>query len=354
MSLFKKKSNSLLGIDIGASAIKLVQLEKENGRHKLKNYGIFPLAEYLKSRNYQAYLELLKVPAKEVAGIVKKVIKEAKIKSREACVSIPVYSSFFTLIDLPNMSEKEVAATVPFEARKYVPVPISEVILDWSIVGKSDKGSSQQILIIAVPKEIINRYKQIIKLAGLNLWRMEAETFSLARALVGNDKSAITLVDAGARSVNISIVDGGFIKATHNLETGGLKIIKMISQRMKLYPQESEKLKHTLLTTGLAEIENTEIKDMLYSILNTIITEIKKITDSYQNKRNRKIERYILVGGVSQTLGLVDYFTDKLGVEVSLGDPFARVAYPSLLKSVVKELGPCLAAAVGLGMGEIQ
>ena len=350
MSLFKKKPNSLLGVDIGASAMKLVEIEKQGGRHKLRNYGIFPLPEYLQSKNYKDYLELLKVPAEEIANIIDKVIKEAKIKSRDACVSIPVYSSFFTLIDLPNMSEKEVAAAVPFEARKYVPVPISEVVLDWSIVSQSDKKSTQQVLIIAVPKEIIARYKKIIKLSGLKLRRMEAEIFSLARALVGNDKSVISIIDAGARSINVSVVDDGFIRANNNLEMGGLKIVDTISQQMKLGPQNIEKLKKTILVSGLSEIQNTEVKKIIKSIFNTIFVEIKKITDSYQDKHNRKIEKYILVGGVSQTLDLVDYFTDKFDVEVFLGNPFARVVYPSLLKPAIKEIGPCLAAATGLAM----
>lgn len=351
MSLFKKKPNSLVGVDIGASAVKLVEIEKEGGRHKLKNYGIFPLPEYLKSRNYRAYLELLKVPAEEIAGIINKVIKEAKIQSRDACISIPVYSSFFTLIDLPNMSKKETAAAVPFEARKYVPVPISEVVLDWSIISQSDKKSTQQILIVAVPKEIIARYKQIVKLSGLKLKRMEAETFSLARALVGNDKGVIAIIDIGARSINVSVVDGGFIRATDNLEMGGLKIVDTVFQQIKLNPQDAEKLKKTILVSGLSKIQNTEIRDIIKSIFNAILIEIKKIVDSYQNKYNREIEKYILVGGISQTLDFVDYFTNKLDIEVFLGNPFARVVYPSLLKPAIKEIGPSLAAAIGLAMG---
>lgn len=351
MFLFKKEPNSLLGIDIGASAVKLVEIEKQGGRRKLKNYGIFPLPEYLQSKNYKDSLELLKVPAEEIAEIIKKVIQEAKIKSRDACVSIPVYSSFFTLIDLPNMSEKEIAAAVPFEARKYVPVPIAEVVLDWSIISQSDKKSTRQVLIVAVPKEIIARYKQIIKLSGLKLRRMEAETFSLARALVGNDKSVISIIDAGARSINVSVVDGGFIRANNNLEMGGLKIVDTISQQMKLSPQNMEKLKKTILVSGLSGIQNTEVKDMIKSIFNVILVEIKKITDSYQSKHNRKIEKYVLVGGISQTFDLVDYFTDKLDAEVFLGNPFARVVYPSLLEPAIKEIGPVLAVSTGLAMG---
>jgi len=119
MFLFKKKPKSYLGIDIGASAIKLVELEKEEQRYKLKNYGIFSLKDYLKESWYQIPSVSRKLTNEELAGIIKKTIKEAKIISNQAYFSLPVYSSFSTLIDFPNLSEKEIEAAIPFEAKKY-------------------------------------------------------------------------------------------------------------------------------------------------------------------------------------------------------------------------------------------
>jgi type IV pilus assembly protein PilM len=350
MFLFKKKPRSHLGIDIGASAVKLVELEKEEGRNKLKNYGIFPLREYLQPTGRQAHSESSKIPNEEIAKIIKKTIKEAKITSRETYLSVPVYSSFSTLVDFPAMSEKEIATAIPFEARKYVPVPISEVVLDWSIVSPPNKQAGRQVLLIAVPKEIISDYNQIVRLAGLNLRGIEEETFSLSRALIGNDKSTVILVDVGARSVNVSIVDGGYIRITHNLEMGGIKLTKAISQQMGLSLEKAEELKKSLSANQLTNEQNSQLKGVIHSVLDIVIFEIKKIIDSYQSKYNRKVEKCILVGGGVQVIGFVDYFISKLGLEVSLGNPFARVIYPSLLESTLKELGPCLAVAVGLAM----
>ncbi len=350
MFLFKKKPKNCLGIDIGASAIKLVELEREGGRHKLKNYAVFSLKDYLKENWYQIPSEASRLPNEEQAEIIKETIKEAKIKTSAVYISLPVYSSFSTLIDFPTMSEKEIEAAIPYEAKKYVPVPLAEVILDWSIVNPLDQQKGIQVLLMAVPKKIIDDYKKILQLAGLSLTAVESEVFSLSRALVGNDKSTLVLIDIGARSVSLSIVDNGYIRMVGNLEMGGLKLTKTISEQMKISLEEAEELKRHLSAEQAAAEESAQLKEMIHSVLGMVIFEIKKVIDSYQNKYKRRVGKCILVGGGIQVPNLADYFINKLGLEVSSGNPFARVIYPPLLEPALKELGPSLAVAIGLAM----
>ncbi len=369
MFLFKDKLKNYLGIDISASAVKIVELEKNDNRHNLKNYAIFSLEKYLKDKEKEQEIdpETLKIPNEEMADIIKRTIKEAKIKSKDIYLSVPVYSSFYTLIDFPDMSEKEIAAAISFEARKYVPVPISEVVLDWSIVSSpsvqnpniqnnsqadsktiQQNKNNQQVLLIAVPKKVIDNYSQIVKLAGLNLRGIEGETFSLARALIGNDKSVVMLIDNGARSINISIIDDGYIRVTHNLEMGGRKISKAIAQQMGFSFKKADELKKNLLTYQ----SNPQLKGIVQSSLGVIAVEIRKIIDSYQGKYNRKIEKCILVGSGARLAGFTDCLVEKLSLDTSMGNPFARVVYPKVLKPVLKDLSLSLAVAAGLAMRE--
>ncbi len=352
MFLFKKKTKTFLGIDISASAIKIVELKREEGRHKLTNYGIFYLEKYLKKKEKQVDTKASKISNEETAEIIKKIIKKANIKSKDVYLSIPVYSSFYTLIDFPDMTEKEIKTAIPFEARKYIPIPISEVILDWSIVGSSNDEKKQQALLIAVPKKIINDYNEIVKLAGLNLKGIEGETFSLSRALIGNDKSVIILIDNGARSINVSIVDNGFIRVTHNLEMGGNKITEAIVQRMNIDSEKAEYLKKRLSDKDESFHISSQLKEIVQFSLGVTIIEIKKIIDSYQNKYNRKIEKGILAGGGIYLSGFVDNLTSKLSLDSSIGDPFARVSYPDFIKPALKDLSSSLAVAIGLAMRE--
>ena len=383
MFLFKKKSKTRLGLDIGTSAIKLVELEQAEGRYKLKTYGIFPLTGYLNHLGEYLRIEPLKMPEPQLAEMIKKILREARTESREVCLSVPVYSSFSTLIDLPFMPAQEIAKAIPFEAKKYVPVPISEVILDWSVIKRvksgvdrpsidqtqtdilagsagQDKSNNQpepekktdaqgiQILLVAVPKKTVTRYARVIQLTGLELKALEAETFSLARSLVGNDKSPIVIVDTGARSSNISIIDDGYIRVTHNLEVGGGELTRNLSQKMNISFEAAEEMKKT---TG-GQSGQLVGRESVISVLDIIAAEIKKIVNHYQIKYNRRIEKCILAGGGVMVAGLLDYFSSKLGLEISLGSPFARIAYPSTLEPAIKELGLSLAVAAGLAMRE--
>lgn len=344
-SFFTRKPKSYLGIDIGASQIKIVELEKKEARFELRTYGIFPFVDYLRNLSQQTPFDPLKMPAENLAEAIRRTIKEAGVQSREASFSIPVYHTFCTLLDLPMMPENEIAAAIPFEARKYVPVPVSEVLLDWRIVSLPGKQTGIQVLLVAVPKEIISRYSQIIQLTGLTSRTIEAETFSLARVLIGNDKSAIVLIDSGARSTNISIIDGGYIRIVNNLDIGGMKFSRAISQRMNLDLIKAEEGKK-------AEFLTPELMDTIKLVTDSIISEVKRVIGAYQEKYGRKIEKCIVVGGGLQVSGLIDYFAQKMGLGTCLANPFARVVYPALLEPALRQRGPSLSVAVGLASRE--
>jgi len=352
--LFKKKLKSYLGIDISASAIKLVELEKKEERYSLKNYAIYSLREYFKKRGQKDSFKFVNLSNEEAAKIIKRAINYAKIESRYTCLSVPVYSSFSIIIDFPMMSEKEIASSISFEAKKYIPIPISEVVLDWSIINKQEQkqSSKQKILLVAVPKKTINNYKKIISLAGLKLRAIEEETFSLSRSLMGNDKTLTLLIDAGFRSINVSIIDNGYIKMTNNLEMGGIKINEAIAQQMNISVEKAEEMKIRLSNNELSDAQNIRLREIINSALRVIIIEIKKIINTYQVKYNKKVEKCILTGGGFELVGFIDYFNKELSLDISLGDPFARVIYPSSLKPIIKKIGPSLSVAVGLAMRE--
>jgi len=342
---FFKQSSFSLGIDLGTSAIKLVELEKKENRLHLKTYGIFPLGQHLEYLTEETYVKVLKIPDKELAGMIKKLLKEAQVVSREANFSIPVYSSFSITINLPIMPVTELESAVPLEAKKYIPVPIDDVVLDWSIIDRDEKNKQYEILLVAVPKEIINRYHRIAGLAGLKVKSLEMESFSLVRAIVGNDKSPILLVDSGARSTNISIVDGGFIRLTQNLEIAGVEITQTIAERLKIDIREAERIKK-----DKEAIRKHNLEPVIQPVLDSMILKINQIIRRYQAKSNRRIEKCILVGGAIELINWQERFANKLNLDISVGNPFARVVYPEIINPILKEIAPALAVAVGLAM----
>lgn len=369
MFLFKSKPKTFLGIDVGASAIKMVELGKEDERYKLVNYAICSFEKNLRDNNYQLNSKSFLIPPEKMAELIKKVLEKAEIKTREAYFSIPASFSFSTLISFPDMPDSELASAVPYEAQKYMPLPISELALDWSVVSRSkqkvqkDQNSqkdqdgqknqnsqeetSVEILLVAAPKKLVADCEKIVNLAGLKLSSIEEETFSLARALVGNDKSPVVLIDFGARSINVSVVDQGYVWLCHSLEIGGVKLTKKIADDLGMDFNQAEDFKKSFSQN---KDNNLKIKSAVYQNLSPAIVEIKRIIENYQKKYSKKIDRCILVGGSSEIAGFGEYLAEKAGLDVSLGNPFARVAYPQKLDSVLKKLGPIMAVAVGLAM----
>jgi type IV pilus assembly protein PilM len=341
---FGKKQKKYLGVDIGASSIKMVELKKKDERYRLENYSVVYLGKFAKMKP-QEDSELLE----KRANLIKKAIEKAGINSKKAGFAVSVYSSFSTLVNFPEeMPKEEIAESVKYEAKKYVPVSISDVALDWSIIPPLKKGNPQQVLLIAVPKDVINNYQQIAKISGLKINSIEEESFPLVRSLVGNDKTPLVLVDWGARSVGVTIIDRGYIRGIHNLEKGGFAITRSISRKAQLDLEQAEKKKLSLS----GDRRNNSVEGIIEDQLKNIFYEIKKIVDSYQNENNKEVEKCILSGGSAQLYGLADQLSNELKIDVSTGDPFARVDYPVELKSAIKKIGPSLAVAAGLAMKE--
>src|SRR3989344_3110627 len=213
---FSASSKNFLGVDIGTSAVKIVELSKMGNRKKLENYGEMQ-SSLLYEKPFRTFEKsTLTVTSNDVVRTILAILKEAKIKASKACFSIPDFSTFFTTFQLPPMTEEEVPSAVQYEARQYIPLPLSEVTLDWQIVGKKmdsqKKSGDFNILLVAVPNEVIQQYQNIAAASRLELIALEAEVFSLSRALAAGMEGAIALIDMGARSTTINIIDKGFLR----------------------------------------------------------------------------------------------------------------------------------------------
>lgn len=358
------KEKSILGIDIGTSSIKLVQLKKDDGIFKLENYAQLILADYLKGGDNPIQTSTLKMQDSQVAGLLKNLIEVSKVTTKRAVFSVPLFSSFVTLIEMPKMTMDEIAQAISFEARQYVPVPINEVVLDWSVVGtvlseastkemldvgkKEIKGEKLQVLLVAVPKEVVEKYHRIARFSNLELIGLEIESFALAKALVQKDLRPVCILDIGARSTNICIVENGYVKLTHNIDTSGSDITKALANSLNVSLERAESLKKEQ-GLKLGEIER-DIYNVLTSMLDVILNEVEKYISLYFKKTNKNIEKIILAGGSSFMPGLDEYVFNRLKIQTEIANPFKQVQYSSVLNPIIKEIGPIFAIPIGLVM----
>lgn len=390
-NLFKEKSK--LGVDIGTAAIKIVELEKTGGRFVLKNYGLFELkGTDIKSYESGTGQSILKLPDQEIVWGLKELIKKGGIKSTDAIASIPSFSTFTTIIEMPYLSEQELAKVLPFEARKYIPIPLNEVILDWSIIdisrpaaerpnaevdaplsssprgpfsaiqqpatsaaGRSarERPTMVQVFIAAVPRDETEKYRRIMKSAGLNLKALELENSALIRALLGNDLSPTAIVNIGGRSTSIIIVDKGYERVSHNYEIGGFEITKSIARSLNVSIEKAEELKRKM---GMKEIDENIVNEAMVSLIDMMVFETKKTISNYEGSKKQKISRILLVGGLTNMPSFISYFKQKLNTEVygAYGaNAFARIMYPESLTPIVQELANTFSIATGLAMRDI-
>lgn len=359
LPFFKQKPDSFLGIDIGTTAVKVVGLSREGDKMRLKTYGELKNAGRLERLQDPIQTSSLQMLDSDVAQMIRFVMDEAQASTRLATLSIPVFSSFFTLLELPPMPRRELEEAIPLQARQLVPIPISEVVMDWEEVGRlqsiSASGGAPKekilVLVVAIPKDVVEKYERITRLAEIAPQAFEIETFSLVRSLVHGEKYPLAIIDFGGRDTNISIIDEGTIRLTHSIDTSTGEITKVIANALgvSLARAEALKIEHGLLAKG----GEAEIARMIRQVLDIIMGEIEKLANVYFRKYGRKVEHFIIAGGGSNLPGLFDALNQRFGDQVTVGDPFYNIAYPPQLKPVIQEIGPSFAVAVGLAMREL-
>lgn len=353
-SILGLKPTSFLGVDIGTSSIKIVEVSKSLKKPQLKAYGILETYGHLERLNNAIQTSSLKILEKETVKLLKTLIVEMKTKTKDVVASLPQFLAFTTLLELPQMTADDTGKNVSFQARQYIPLPISEVSLDWLLVGEREDENGvkkQLVFLIGVPNEHIQKYKSIFRAAGLNLRALELESLSLARALVSDDKAPVVLVDIGARSSVISVIDKGLLQYVSQTDFAASSLTQAIAGGLNINVRRAETLKKQRGLLGRGG--EYELSTLILPFLDAIIEEIKRAIKNFQDKNpESRIERVILAGGGSNLLGIEKYFIDQMNLPIVKGNPFLRVGYPQELEPLINELSADFSNAIGLGIRE--
>ncbi|MEA3295748.1 MAG: type IV pilus assembly protein PilM [Patescibacteria group bacterium] len=351
-NLFKTKFKKSLGVDIGASSIKIIELSKQKEGIKLENYGEIK-AEVLHKEKFRVFENnILTISCENISKGIRAILEETKIEIKKANFSIPDFASFFTTFSLPKMTDKELASAIKFEAKRHIPISSSEVTLDWEII-KDEKTDKQndfiKILLVAVSNKIISQYKEMARLSFLELQNLEAETFSLLRATVKSDKPMI-LLDIGEQSIAISVVDKNKLKTAHSLDIAGESFTNALKNKLNIDYKTAEELKRK---NGLLPINN-EARDALLPLVELIAQEIARIKTGFLKTQNKKIEKIILAGKSAALPGLKEFFAAKLQTDAEIANPFSDIIYPDALEQDIQKIGPGYSVALGVALRGIE
>ena len=281
---------SCLGVDIGTTSIKIVELEGKKGeKPMLKNYGALEGYGYLDRVNNAIQTSGLKMFDSDVKELLKILLKKVNPGTTEVVASIPPFSVFTTLLDIPMMSPQETAQAINYQARAFVPLPLTEVTIDWIPVSEyaDERGiKKQQIFLISVPNEQIVKYKQIFSDVGLNLRTLEIEGLSLARLLTSGDPTLTMVVDIGGRSTSISVCAGGFLRYSAQIDFSGGSMTQAIASGLNISVQRAEELKKQrgLVGTG----GEFELSTLMSPFLDVILSEVRRGEKKYEKKYKKK------------------------------------------------------------------
>ena len=347
---FKFLPRSSVGIDIGTSSLKVVELSRWGSRKSLKNYGEIQ-SSVLYDKPFRTFEKnTLILSSEDISRAIRAILQETKIETRSAVFSIPDFSSFFTYFELPAMTKEELSQAVQYEARKHVPLPFAEVTFDWQVIEKLPASSKApfKILLVAVPNEVINQYQEIAKGANLKLSALEAEVFGLIRSFFRDEKVPDVVLDMGAQTTTINLVWRGQLRNSHGIDIAGNSFTERISQSLLIDFFKAQELKSQ---KGLL---SPDIVSILSPLIDMIVTEIQNITQTFEEREGVKIEKIVLGGGSARMPGLKEYLEKNLGREAEILDPFRSLFAPPILESTLKEMGPGYAVAIGMALRGLE
>ena len=336
------KKNNFLGIDLGTTSLKLVEFTTERGVPKLVTYG------YAERAVVDIAKDDPKVILDKVATLLKKLYVQCGIRSYKAVTALPNFSVFNSVITLPMMSKKELDAAVRWEAKKFVPLPIEDVILDWRIIDQieiSKKKKNYRILLTAAAKNLVQRYVEIFKKADLQLLSLETEAFALVRSLLGKSHATTMIIDTSAVTTDIIIIEKGVPALNRSIDVGGITITRAIANSLKISFDRAEQFKRDIGMSG-----SSKIPEVIRGILKPVIDEMNYSRKLYQDQSGKVIEQVILSGGSAYLPNFTDFLSEILNIKVLIGDPWSRISYPEELKPALYEVAPRFAVAIGLGL----
>lgn len=337
---------SILGLDIGSQSIKLVEIERDGkGVPKLISAGGAATPPKSLTSTIQADKEAL-------AQTIKQLLKDTGAKSRAVHFALPESQVFTRVISMPQLSQRELASAIKWEAEQYIPLPLDQVNLDYTVLrdNKLTGNNTMEILLLAAPKTLLEKYMMYADMSGLTPVGAETEVIAASRALASSVEGVTTvmIVSIGALTTEVAIVRRGILSFTRSISTGGDAITRAIAQGLEFTPQQAEEYKRTygLLTDQL----EGKVFGFAKPMVDTIVGELKRIVVYNQEKyKDERIDSILLSGGTAKLPGMIVYIAENMGTETQLANPWVGIVKDQRF-SILDAEGPTFAVAVGLAL----
>lgn len=339
-----------VGLDIGYTSIKVVALSKENQNFKIISLGGVASPQPGLQSDADSDLEV-------VASAIKNLLQATHLENKDVVAALPESKVFTRVIDdLPYLTDNELSSAIRYAAEEFIPMPLSDVNLNWQVLARSEeKGKETKtiVLVVASPKNVVAKYVKILELAQVRPKALETEIIAVTRALVGNNpfSPSTLIVQLGAATTDFAAVSKGLIWLTRSISTAGLALTRALAQHFNFELSQAEEYKKVY---GMLEDQlEGKVFEVLKPVADIIVSEAKRVIQSFESKYPQNpIKRVVLSGGGAKMPGLVIYFANGLGLEVQEADPWYSITKEKTLVSKLAQDASSYAVAVGLAQRE--
>jgi type IV pilus assembly protein PilM len=340
----------VVGIDFGSSSLKIVELEKREDAIALSTYGELQLGPYAG----EALGVAVKLPLQKKIEALVDTFREAGVTAKDGVFAVPLGESFITVMSLPAKADEDIAPRVIVEARKYIPVPMSDVVLEWSEVTKVKEGVDvmvRDVLLVAIQNQSVADNKMLLDAITMVSRPAEIELFSAVRALTTFEDSITAIIDLGANMCKLYIVDQGILQKIHRVPQGGSLISKAIAGELQITQEEAENLKRM---SDPSDARFGVVKKHIEQSLARPISEFKRVIDQFEIKSQAQVGRIVLTGGEAASDTTLQFVAYALGREVQKATPFLKVAAPAFLSDTLEAIGPSFTVALGAALRQFE
>jgi type IV pilus assembly protein PilM len=347
--LLFRRTKGLVGLDIGSSAVKAIELKQNGKGYKVSAIGVEPVAP-------DSIVDGAIIDSAAVADAIRRLFANKQFKAKDVAASLSGNSVIVKKIQLPVMSQQELTESIYWEAEQYIPFDIQDVNLDYEVLDPGTGPESQgamEVLLVAAKKDKIADYTGVITQAGRTPVVVDVDAFALQNAYEVNygfdPTQVVVLLNAGASAININILTGGQSVFTRDVSMGGNAFTEAVQKELNLPFDAAEEVKKG---QSVDRVSYDDARPVLKAMTDNVLLEVEKTFDFYKaTAANDQIDRIVLSGGASRVEGFVDSLRERFGTSVEPFDPFRQVTFDAKrLGQSAEEMAPLAAVALGLAL----
>lgn len=342
--------DKVVGIDIGSSSIKIVELQNRDNVLTLTTYGELELGPY---SDENPVGQAVVLPANIERQALVDILRESASKAKQAVFAMPLTSSFVTIMSMQASAEEDISSRVRVEARKYIPIPIGEVTLDWAEVENSTQegASTRNVLLAAIQNDALSRFNGLMDTIEFRNTPIEIECFSVIRSVCSAEEIDCAIIDVGATTTKLYIVRDGLLQRMYRVRAGGSLFTEKISKEFSISFAEAEILKRTIRSSDEKFPAIQKLHQLTYE---RVFREFKQVIAEYEQKLQVVLPSIYIVGGGALFVGFDNFASNALEKKVQVALPFNKVAYPAFMEDTMNTIGSTFAVALGAAIRSFE